>query len=511
LRAGLLGALLLCATCAVAAPGFAQPQRADTVRVVGDRLELTIALDGATPVAWRACHPSCAKADSEVGTSVRLLGEGDPRAIRLVVRDLDPPVDLQSGRFSVEVSEDERARIATFQMDLSAPGVRLVKSFEVSRDGYEVVMTARMIGPEASAFMSGRRLTLELAAGRGLQPPEDAAGFAAMLERTSRVVVTRRVRELGDVGRGPSALRAGDWFGFRSRFWALLARSDGGGDLDAEPGVSAPPALSDERGRLSWRYTFYTGPVERATLTRADPRLGRLLFSGLWFWLRPLSFGLLYLLRGLTELIGHPGAAIIALAVSVKILLLPLTVVAERLQEQVNATQARLQPGIDAIRAAYRGEERTRRTVALYREHRVHPLYALKSLVGFMIQLPVFIAVFDMLAEDFDLQHVPFLWIRALSRPDALARLPGCVPFFGCDLNLLPFLMSGVSLATLLRFRSAVLTPTLVRRQRRNLMTITGGFFLLFCTFPAGMVLYWTSTNAFQLLSQELGRLWRRA
>ena len=35
-------------------------------------------------------------------------------------------------------------------------------------------------------------------------------------------------------------------------------------------------------------------------------------------------------------------------------------------------------------------------------------------------------------------------------------------------------------------------------------------FFLLFYTFPAGVVLYWTSTNAFQLLSQEATRWWRR-
>jgi YidC/Oxa1 family membrane protein insertase len=305
-------------------------------------------------------------------------------------------------------------------------------------------------------------------------------------------------------------LRAGDWAGFRSRFWTLLVRSDGAGELEPQPGAHAALGLTDERGRLSWRYTFYAGPLENAALTRADPRLGRLLFAGLWFWLRPLSFGLLFLLRGLTDLIGHPGAAIIALAVSVKILLLPLTGLAERLQEQVNATQARLQPGIDAIKAGYRGEERTRRTIALYREHGVHPLYTLKSLVGFMIQLPVFVAVFDMLAEDFDLQHVSFLWILDLSRPDALARLPACVPFFGCDLNLLPFLMSGVSLATLLRFRSSVLTPPLIRRQRRNLIAVTALFFLLFYTFPASMVLYWTSTNSFQLLSQELGRLWRR-
>jgi YidC/Oxa1 family membrane protein insertase len=184
--------------------------------------------------------------------------------------------------------------------------------------------------------------------------------------------------------------------------------------------------------------------------------------------------------------------------------------VADRLQEQVNAAQARLQPGLEAINAAHRGEERTRRTLALYREQGVHPLYALKSLAGFLIQIPVFIAVFDMLAEDIDLYRVPFLWIRDLAHPDAIAALPACVPFFGCDLNLLPFLMSGVSLATTLRFRSPVLTPPLVRKQRRNLAGMTGLFFLLFYTFPAGMVLYWTSTNAFQLVSQEIGRRWRR-
>jgi YidC/Oxa1 family membrane protein insertase len=510
MKAGPLAAALLCAMGAAVASVAAEEAPGGSIRLAGDRLELTIALEGAAPIAWRACHPSCAGADAGSGTFVQFADAGHP-AIRLVVRDLEPPVDLQRLRFVADLGENERGRIATLQADLPVPGVRLVTSFEVSRDGYEVVMAARLVGSNAAAFMSGRRLELELDAGRALLPPP-AAGFAAMLERTSRVIVAGgAVREVADDRRDPTMLHAGDWAGARSRFWTLLARSDGAGAVEPRPGATAPLAISDERGRLAWRYTFYAGPVEKRALTRADPELGRLLFSGLWFWLRPLSFGLLFLLRGLTELVGHPGAAIVALAVSVKILLLPLTTVAERLQEQVNATQAGLQPGIDAINAAYRGEERTRRTIALYREQGVHPLYTLKSLAGFLIQLPVFVAVFDMLAEDFDLQHVSFFWIADLARPDALARLPVCVPFFGCDLNLLPFLMSGVSLATLLRFRSAVLTPPLVRRQRRNLTLITALFFLLFYTFPASMVLYWTSTNSFQLLSQELGRLWRRA
>jgi YidC/Oxa1 family membrane protein insertase len=503
----LFGLLLLAG--AVASPVAADETSTARVRVTTDQLDLVFALDGASPVAWRACHPSCAQADGASGTSVRFTGADDPPQARLGLRGPGPAVDLQGLRFAAAVTEDARARRVTFHSDLPGGRLRLVKSFEVSKAGYEVVMTVRLLGPGAAAFMTDRRLELELEAGRDLLPPP-AAGFAALLERVQRVVVADGgVRVLGDDGRDAVSLRAGGWAGVRSRFWAILLRPDGAGALTPRSGAGIA-LLAEPSDGLSWRFTFYSGPLERRALDHADPPLESMLFSGLWSWLRALSLALLSLLRGLTAIAGHPGVAIIALAICVKILLLPLTAVADRLQEQVNATQARLQPGIDAINTAHRGEERARRTLALYRDAGVHPLYTLKSLLGFLIQIPVFIAVFDMLAEDFDLYRVSFLWIQDLSRPDALLRLPGCLPFFGCHLNLLPFLMSSASLAALLRFRSAVLTPSLARRQRRNLIGMTLLFFLLFYTFPAGMVLYWTSTNSFQLVIQEARRL-RRA
>jgi YidC/Oxa1 family membrane protein insertase len=436
---------------------------------------------------------------------MRFTDERDRPQARLVLGGPGPPVDLERLPFTADLAADAHIRTVTFRADLPADGVHLVKSFEVARDGYEVAMTARLSGSNAHAFMAGRRLEFELQAGRGLYPPP-AAGFAAMLERVSRVVVTGDGVRGGDGG-DPARLRAGDWVGFRGRFWAILARPDGASTL--VPRHGAVLVMSDGPERLSWRYTFYSGPLEQRALTRADPALEQMLFSGLWSWLRAASFALLWLLRGLTAIVGSAGVAIVALAASVKILLLPLSVVAGRLQEQVNTTRARLEPRINAIRADHRGEERARRTLALYREEGVNPLYTLKSLLGVAIQLPMFIAVFDMLADDFDLYGVRFLWIRDLSRPDELLRLATCVPFFGCHLNLLPFLMSGVSLVALFRFRSPTLTPSLARGQRRNLMGVTLLFLLLFYTFPAGMVLYWTSTNAFQLVGQELGRLWR--
>jgi len=459
-------------------------------------------------VAWRACHPSCAQADAGSGTSLRFTGTDDAPQSPLTFRDGAAVVDLRSQRFTATETEDPRSRIVTFQSGPLGEGVTLEKRFEVSKTGYVVVMAARLLGPNAAAFATGRRLELDLEAGRGLLP-EPAAGFTAKLDRVERVILgAGGVRVPGDAGNVSTSLGSRDWVGFRSRFWTVVVRPDRASALMSRP-EGGLALVAAEQDIVSWSYVFYSGPVEYKALTRADPDLGRLLFAGLWSWLRALSLALLLLLHSLIALTGNAGVAIVALAVSVKIALVPLAAVAHRLQDQVNATQSRLQPGIEAINAAYKGEERTRRTLALYREQGVHPMYTVKSLVGFLIQFPVFIAVFDMLAENFDLYRVPFLWIRDLSRPDDLLRLPLCLPFFGCYLNLLPFLMSGISAAALLRFHSAVLTPSLVRRQRRNLLGMTLLFFVLFYTFPAGMVLYWTSTNAVQLVSQELVRWWR--
>jgi membrane protein insertase Oxa1/YidC/SpoIIIJ len=127
-----------------------------------------------------------------------------------------------------------------------------------------------------------------------------------------------------------------------------------------------------------------------------------------------------------------------------------------------------------------------------------------------LIQLPVFIAVFDMLAENFALHGASFLGIRDLAQPDALIPLPVALPWLGRRLNLLPFIMSGVSLAAAARYEAVALTPDLVRRQRRNLAAMAALFFILFYAFPAGMVLYWTSTNALQLIVREAYRRFRQ-
>ena len=169
--------------------------------------------------------------------------------------------------------------------------------------------------------------------------------------------------------------------------------------------------------------------------------------------------------------------------------------IADRFQQQVNETEARLAPELQRIKKNYKGEEQSAKILALYKTERVHPLYSLKSMMGVAVVIPVFIGAFDMLAENIHLLNAGFLWIADLSRPDSLFLMPFRLPFFGADFNLLPFLMTTLSFIASALHKPLALKAEVRRKQVINMILLAVVFFVLFYTFPAGMVLYWTTNN----------------
>jgi YidC/Oxa1 family membrane protein insertase len=307
-------------------------------------------------------------------------------------------------------------------------------------------------------------------------------------------------------------IEAGDWVGVRNRFQAGLLRPSVRASVHIDFNVPNQPrvTLTAATPGDDLLVDYYSGQVEWKTLRAIDPVLTGMLFAALWDWLRALTFGMLWLLTVLDGMIGNIGLAIIALSLCVKILMLPLTQIADRLQDSVNRIQAKLQPDLDAIKREFKGEEAHEKTLAAFKEHGVHPLYTLKSLVGFLIQIPVFIAAFDMLGENVALNQASFLWIADLAKPDRWLALPGVLPFFGGYLNLLPCVMTAVTILTSWLQTDPSLTADLLHRQRQRLVLMAAAFFLLFYTFPAGMVLYWTTNNVLHLAKIRLAAMFDR-
>jgi YidC/Oxa1 family membrane protein insertase len=206
------------------------------------------------------------------------------------------------------------------------------------------------------------------------------------------------------------------------------------------------------------------------------------------------------------SVIPHWGLAVMVLSVLVGVLMRPLSNIADRLQDQVHEIDARLAPRLAAIKKNHKGAEQSEKILAMYKEENVHPLYSLKSLAGVFVVIPIFIGAFDMLAENIHLSGETFLWISDLSQADAFLQLPFQLPFFGGYLNLLPFIMTGFSFVASKLHSHPAMDADSRRKHARNLVLMSLGFLVLFYTFPAGMVLYWTTNNLISVIKT----LWKK-
>jgi YidC/Oxa1 family membrane protein insertase len=251
---------------------------------------------------------------------------------------------------------------------------------------------------------------------------------------------------------------------------------------------------------------IYLGPVEPAALSQTASELEGLMYSGLWFWLRWICQVLYFLLNGIASVVPHWGLAVMVLSVLVGVLMRPLSKIADRLQDQVHEIDARLAPTLADIKKNYKGAQQSEKIIAMYKEADVHPLYSLKSLAGVFVVIPVFIGAFDMLAENIYLSGESFMWIADLSQPDSFLLLPFSLPFFGGYLNLLPFIMTGFSFVASKLHSHPAMDAAQQRKHSRNLVLMSLGFLILFYTFPAGMVLYWTTNNLISVIKT----LWKR-
>jgi len=338
---------------------------------------------------------------------------------------------------------------------------------------------------------------------KNILPEENIIGFGGLYNGTRLVALnSRKVESLASLSNVKDEKT--EWLGARSRFWTFLINSDhlnstviddvNEENLSFRLKVSSVDAISKHQFRI------YFGPLERSQIERVSLTLNQLMYSALWDWLRLICRAIEILFLWCLSMTGNPGLSILFLAVSVKFLLYPLTFIAEKWQSQVNKTQAWIQPKINEINKQYSGEAANTKILNLYRDNNISPFFTIKGLFGFLIQVPIFIAVFDVLGESILLAGQPFFFIEDLSKPDHWLELPFVIPFFGSYFNFLPLLMTIITLVSAISYRDQYLTGDLLKDQQLKLYIMAALFFILFFTFPSGMVLYWTCSNLIQLL-----------
>jgi len=188
------------------------------------------------------------------------------------------------------------------------------------------------------------------------------------------------------------------------------------------------------------------------------------------------------------KIFKETGLSIIFISGAISILCLPLYMVAEKWQEVERNIQKQLKPKITKIKAVFKGDERYMILSAYYRQNHYHPIYALRSSFGLLVQIPFFIAAYSYFSQLEALQGASFLFISDLGRPDALLPIMG-------GINVLPILMTLINCVA-----GMIYTRGLDIKDKVQIYGMALVFMVLLYNSPSAMVLYWTLNNVFSLL-----------
>ena len=185
------------------------------------------------------------------------------------------------------------------------------------------------------------------------------------------------------------------------------------------------------------------------------------------------------------------GGAIIALTVCTRAVLIPLTY---RQLKGMRALQA-LQPQIKEIQAKYKNDKQRmqQEMMRFYQENKVNPF---ASCVPLLAQLPVFITLFYVLRHELPSDigceaghcgaEASFFFIHDLTAKAT-----------GGELIALLILYVGTQLIS-----GMVMSVTADKSQRTMMFVLPLVFVPFVINFPAGLVLYWITTNIWTIGQQ---------
>ncbi|MEG2353877.1 MAG: membrane protein insertase YidC [Clostridium sp.] len=191
-----------------------------------------------------------------------------------------------------------------------------------------------------------------------------------------------------------------------------------------------------------------------------------------------------FILNGVDSLVGvNPnisyGLTIIVVTALLKIMLLPLNIGQMRSMNTMN----KVQPELKRLQERYKNDPNKLNSEMrkLYSDNKVNPLAGCLPL---LIQFPIIIALYNVFATLPGIEGVSFLWIKDLSKPDALYILP--------ILAVISTYLSSLIMQT-------KDSPQAQQMKMMNIM-MAGMIGFMSIKLSSALALYWVANSVFQIV-----------
>ncbi len=254
----------------------------------------------------------------------------------------------------------------------------------------------------------------------------------------------------------------------------LKMSGNGKGIINAGLAASTVSVAPGQTAKIPYR--VYLGPKEADRLKSLGVGAEKLVDFGYFDIVAKPLLWFLKLTHGFTS---NYGIDILILSILIKIIFLPLTQISFKSMKEMQ----KVQPEMARLKEVYKNDKarQQQEIMLLYKRRKINPMSGCLPMV---IQIPVFIALYNALQNTIEMRHAPFfLWIQDLAAKDPIYITP---------------IIMGATMVI-----QQKMTPTAADPAQAKLFLLMPVMFtFLFLNFPSGLVMYWLVNNVLSIAHQ---------
>lgn len=487
----------------------------DTVKVENNKFICKLTLIGAKIISIESKeYKYLSKTDGSMGKNIQLI----PAELRSIgganLTINKTPFDNQifsladTTNKNISISDNQEASISFFCSDPVIGEVR--KTYSFTGNSYKIKVLI------ASPALEGKTVSVGWKCGIA----ESETDLKSVVTQNPKTIIISDGKSVEQIvnKKEENKVYTGyyRWTALTSKYFivALIADSTGDADINVvsfkdkkdSTGKNAPIDyafdISKTAEKNSITYWLYTGATDINNLKKENIHLEKVLFSG-WkafaradLWFPPICEVVLWILIVLNTWTKDYGLSIILLTILAKVVTFPLT---QSSMKSMNRMKM-VQPKLEAIRQKHKANPKkmNEEVMKLYKDEGINPLNP--GCLPMFLQMPILFALFVVLGKAIELRGAAtFLvpWVMDLSRPEVLFMLPFEIPMYGSNFALLPIIMAAL---TFVQNKMTIKDPN----QKMMIYLMPIFMLVLFNSFAAGLVMYWTFSSVLGIGQQYL-------
>ncbi len=240
-----------------------------------------------------------------------------------------------------------------------------------------------------------------------------------------------------------------DWIAYKGQFFSVILDNEKAFDTTKMVVTNVDDSLYLKQFKMESTFAenalnanmqWYLGPNDRDVMKLHERDYEEIIPFG-WFIFGILNKGFFIPMYKFLAGLGWFGAGIVVMIMTIIVKLVTAPIMYKQYKQ--GAIMRVLRPELDEINEKHKDSDAMKKqqaTMELYRKAGVNPM---AGCIPALLQMPIFLALFNLFPNLINLRGEPFLWADDLSAYDSIVEIPFNIPMYGAHVSLFTLLYAA--------------------------------------------------------------------